>query len=654
MNNAAAQSTFEGLKAIYTIILALAIGEAFKQFVADQAASPQQRRIHWDRLPALLSFLFLIVPFYHGMLRYFFEAYVNYTRQPGHPPYGLWLMADCSAFCVEAILFFVLSRSLALAQWRRFYKTVVILLFLDLLWVLFVVFAHQPAIVNWAYLDFAALFLLGLLLFAFRDYAPDTDWRSLAAVLPVLLILARTLTDYALNDSFYFPTDASLASSRAEGAKSPPVPRTTRKVRVYFAAPLFSQAQWLWNQRLSEELEGLGFDVILPQKTAKPMLKGERAFNADLLFASNTVGIDEADVLVAVLDEADPDSGTCWECGYAYKTGRPIVAIRTDIRRVGDDPAGSVNLMLSRSCSAYLQTPLDELDDLTGLAGKIADSIRQALSKSNTLHGAKSKPIVYIASPYAKGDRELNAHFQCSVFDRMLQEGRAWPIAPLWAHFQNQRFSRPESEWIQYDKAIMAQCDACVRLSAEIPEKHYVQSESSGAGPAMMQQMKDLLIGISVRAIHHAKHASPTDRSDSVPQFKNYIRVWKTLQFLRLLIFLVRPCLADQRHVPDKDGTAINTFENRVRDRRQAGNTCRVPLNHYAVSETQLVSGNCRSLLKAPLNKLLIPLPVSITLPGIENRWRLHEPEDKKRSASVRAQPKTGPRSRPVAQSRTI
>ena len=51
-------------------------------------------------------------------------------------------------------------------------------------------------------------------------------------------------------------------------------------------------------------------------------------------------GIDWADVLLGIMDGADPDSGTCWEVGYAYRK-KPIVLVRTDLRRdAGSGAAG--------------------------------------------------------------------------------------------------------------------------------------------------------------------------------------------------------------------------------------------------------------------------------------------------------------------------
>src|SRR5262245_45523251 len=92
-----------------------------------------------------------------------------------------------------------------------------------------------------------------------------------------------------------------------------------------------------------------------------------------------------------------------------------------------------------------------------------------------------SKPIVYIASPYTKGDVAMNTHFQCKGFDQMLEDGKAWPVAPLWSHFQHTVFPRPYKDWIAYDQALLHLYDACVRLTAKVEKSGYEQHESSGA-----------------------------------------------------------------------------------------------------------------------------------------------------------------------------
>jgi nucleoside 2-deoxyribosyltransferase len=63
------------------------------------------------------------------------------------------------------------------------------------------------------------------------------------------------------------------------------------------------------------------------------------------------------------MDGTDPDSGTCWECGYAYGK-KPIVLFRTDFREAGDVPGSAFNLMLSASADKVILAPLASIEEL--------------------------------------------------------------------------------------------------------------------------------------------------------------------------------------------------------------------------------------------------------------------------------------------------
>ena len=116
-------------------------------------------------------------------------------------------------------------------------------------------------------------------------------------------------------------------------------------MKIYFAAPLFTAAEIMWNSSVTKVLRKIGYKVFLPQE-AQPK-------NAQSAFDSDLYNIDSADVITAVLDGADPDSGTCWEFGYAYAKNKLLIAIRTDLR-TGNDAGEPFNLMLSRSKDALV------------------------------------------------------------------------------------------------------------------------------------------------------------------------------------------------------------------------------------------------------------------------------------------------------------
>jgi nucleoside 2-deoxyribosyltransferase len=87
-------------------------------------------------------------------------------------------------------------------------------------------------------------------------------------------------------------------------------------MKIYFAGPLFTAAELDFNARVTELLRRAGHEVFLPQECEQRSKTAKEIFNDDV------AGLDWADVVVANMDGPDPDSGTCWECGYAYKKNR--------------------------------------------------------------------------------------------------------------------------------------------------------------------------------------------------------------------------------------------------------------------------------------------------------------------------------------------
>jgi nucleoside 2-deoxyribosyltransferase len=84
--------------------------------------------------------------------------------------------------------------------------------------------------------------------------------------------------------------------------------------------------------------------------------------------AKNERMIRSVDLLVAVLDGVDVDSGTAGEMGFAYGLGMPVYGLRTDFRVSGDNEAAGINLQLryfiEQSGGAYFTTVDDLIDGL--------------------------------------------------------------------------------------------------------------------------------------------------------------------------------------------------------------------------------------------------------------------------------------------------
>lgn len=143
-------------------------------------------------------------------------------------------------------------------------------------------------------------------------------------------------------------------------------------MRIYFAGPLFSAAERDWNATVAAALRRAGHEVFLPQEQ-------EPGKDAAGIFATDVGGIDWAQGLVAIMDGADPDSGTCWEVGYAYRK-KPIVLVRTDMRSNDGSGGSGYNPMLTESATIRVDA----------VAAPIDHVVREVLAALASLEAAPS------------------------------------------------------------------------------------------------------------------------------------------------------------------------------------------------------------------------------------------------------------------------
>lgn len=200
MSQDAIETTVKSLQWIYAVVIALSIGEAFKQFVPVPDLDPDKCKIQWSRFPSLFSLLILVVPFYHGMTRWFSEMYRTDQALQSR---GFWLLVDCTAFTVEAALFFILARSLPTNLWRRFNCTAVALLCLDIAWGVFAWIYRTSSISSWVIVNVCTVPVLVGVFLAFRKRSRRLA-ISVSLVIPVVLFI-RTVFDYCAGWQFYFP-----------------------------------------------------------------------------------------------------------------------------------------------------------------------------------------------------------------------------------------------------------------------------------------------------------------------------------------------------------------------------------------------------------------------------------------------------------------
>jgi hypothetical protein len=116
-----------------------------------------------------------------------------------------------------------------------------------------------------------------------------------------------------------------------------------------FAAPLFTQAERMWNRKLAEALTQTipNCAFVLPQDRAAQFYP-RRHYRIRAHLSGLHRDLRDANLLIAIADGGDADSGTSSECGYANAIGQSVIGVRTDLR------GGSRGLPCERSfCSAF-------------------------------------------------------------------------------------------------------------------------------------------------------------------------------------------------------------------------------------------------------------------------------------------------------------
>jgi nucleoside 2-deoxyribosyltransferase len=131
-------------------------------------------------------------------------------------------------------------------------------------------------------------------------------------------------------------------------------------MKIYMASSLgFSEAGRAFYKDVLRKVKRLGHTPIDPWTlTAKAKIDrvqkipygakkrdAWRKLNGEI-GGNNRAGIDRADMVLAVLDGVDVDSGTAAEIGYAFAKGKPILGYRGDFRLSADNDGATVNLQV--------------------------------------------------------------------------------------------------------------------------------------------------------------------------------------------------------------------------------------------------------------------------------------------------------------------
>ena len=149
-------------------------------------------------------------------------------------------------------------------------------------------------------------------------------------------------------------------------------------LKVYLASPLgFAESTRDFMPLIESQIIDRGYTVINPWRLTDPQKFEEASLIENTeqrrqalhkvnmeAAANNEKAVRECQLVIAVLDGVDVDSGTASEIGFAYALGKKIYGYRGDFRMAGDNEGSLVNLQIDywiESSGGCIVNSLDQL-----------------------------------------------------------------------------------------------------------------------------------------------------------------------------------------------------------------------------------------------------------------------------------------------------
>ena len=122
-------------------------------------------------------------------------------------------------------------------------------------------------------------------------------------------------------------------------------------MNIYLASPFFNDEELKNVKKAEKILMSLGFNVFSPRlNEIRTDENTQQSWWSKETFMNDRRFIDWADVVVMLYYGGYSDSGTAWECGYAFGTNTPVIVVH-----LGKDS----NLMIHEGCHSNIT--MDEL-----------------------------------------------------------------------------------------------------------------------------------------------------------------------------------------------------------------------------------------------------------------------------------------------------
>lgn len=179
-----------------------------------------------------------------------------------------------------------------------------------------------------------------------------------------------------------------------------------KKLKIYFASPLFNQMEKSFNEMVVSELEielayaSAKVEFYLPQRNMA--INDKNAFADSLAIAKgDNEELLSSDVLVAVLDGVTIDAGVASEIGIAWAKGMHIIGLYTDSRRLGTDNQLKINALQNSIAENQFHYLNLYTVGLVKDSGMIVTNVEDLFHQINFLAGGNDNSVYNIKE---KGD----------------------------------------------------------------------------------------------------------------------------------------------------------------------------------------------------------------------------------------------------------
>lgn len=127
-------------------------------------------------------------------------------------------------------------------------------------------------------------------------------------------------------------------------------------MKIYLASPFFDNEERARVKLVKHILRSKGFEVFVPMEHKVENAEAISNFEwGSAVFKMDKNAIHSCDVMVVLYDGLYSDTGTAWECGYAFANNIPVVMVCPQIYM------GRSSLMMVNGCYSCLHS-LSELE----------------------------------------------------------------------------------------------------------------------------------------------------------------------------------------------------------------------------------------------------------------------------------------------------